>query len=107
MGSFAQPDQQDVTTRVELPPWVEDAMQYNIGLGQQYSQRPYVPYTGDRFQPFNQMQQNAFGTSDLFGQMGLGALGNSYNSLTDMSGQNLMGQAYGGLVRDCPQCRHV
>lgn len=98
MSGLFSPDQQNVTTTQEVPDWVRDSMQYNIGMGQGYANRPYVPYLGERFQGFNPMQQNAFASSNIFGQMGLGALGHGYNALMDGTGQNMMGGAYQGLM---------
>lgn len=91
-------NQEDVTTTQELPQWAQDAMQYNIGLGQQYANRPYIPYMGQRFAGFNPMQQGAFSGMGGYGMMGMPALMQGYNALTDVTGQNLMGGAYGGLM---------
>lgn len=96
-GALSDGDQQATTTQ-ELPAWATDAMQYNIGLGQQLANRPYVPYTGQRFAGFNPMQQGAMAGMGGYGMMGLPALMNGYNALTDVTGQNLMGGAYGGLM---------
>ncbi len=98
LGSQSGGNQQDVTTTQEMPPWLSDAYQWNINRGQALADRPYTPYEGQRFAGFNPMQQNAFASSDLFGQMGLGALGQGYNALTDLTGAGMMGNAYGGLT---------
>lgn len=89
--------QQNVTTTQEVPEWVRNAMQWNIDRGQSLANQPYTPYPGQRLAGFNPTQQNAFASADLYGQMGLGALGHSYNALTDPTGQNMMGNAYAGM----------
>jgi hypothetical protein len=88
-------------------------MQWNIDRGQGLANQPYTPYEGQRFEGFNPMQQNAMGSANLFGQMGLGALGGGYNALNDMTGANMMGASYMGLMNmgldagnmDTPQAR--
>jgi hypothetical protein len=98
MGSLFKPDVKDTTTKVELPPWLEQYGQYMTGSAQSLADRPYTPYEGDRFAGFNPMQTDAMGSYDLFGQMGLGALGGGYNALTDTTGMGMMGNAYAGLA---------
>jgi hypothetical protein len=98
MGSKSSGNQQDVTTTEEMPDWLRDATQWNINRGQSLANQPYTPYEGQRFAGFDPMQQNAMGSANLFGQMGLGALGGGYNALNDMTGANMMGGAYGGLM---------
>lgn len=99
-GIFGNKDggkQQNVTTTQEVPPWVQEAMQWNIDRGQMLANQPYTPYPGQRLAGFNPTQQNAFASADIYGQMGLGALGHGYNALTDMTGSNMMGNAYTGM----------
>lgn len=97
-GSKSTGNQQDVTTTQQVPDWVRNATQWNIDRGQGLANQPYTPYEGQRFAGFNPMQQNAMGSANQFGQMGLGALGGGYNALTDMTGANMMGGAYSGLM---------
>ena len=109
MGSLFKPDVQDTTTKTQLPPWMNQYGEWLTGASQGMSDRPYVGYEGDRFAGFNQSQQDAFGSADLFGQMGLGALGGGYNALSDLTGAGMMGNAYSGLMglgnnpQDAPQ----
>ena len=98
MGSKSSGNQQDVTTTEQMPDWLRDATQWNIDRGQSLANQPYTPYEGQRFAGFDPMQQRAMGSSDLFGQMGLGALGGGYNALNDMTGANMMGASYMGLM---------
>jgi hypothetical protein len=98
MGSLFKPDVQDTTTRTELPPWLNQYGEWLTGSIPGMVDRPYTPYEGDRFAGFNPMQQAAFGGADAFGNMGLGALGQGYNALTDLTGAGLMGNAYSGLM---------
>jgi len=97
IGNKGGGKQQNVTTTQEIPPWVQEAMQWNIDRGQGIANQPYTPYGGDRLAGFNPTQQNAFASADIYGQMGLGALGQGYNALTDMTGSNMMGNAYTGM----------
>lgn len=98
LGNKSGGKQQNVTTTQEVPEWVRDAMQWNIDRGQMLANQPYTPYPGQRLAGFNPTQQNAFASADLYGQMGLGALGHGYNALTDMTGANMMGNAYTGMA---------
>lgn len=98
LGSKSQGKQQDVTTTQEIPEWLKEAYQWNMGAGQGYAQRPYVPYLGERYAGFNPTQQQGFASADLYGQMGLGALGNAYNAMLNPQGKDMMQNAYGGLM---------
>jgi hypothetical protein len=98
MGSMFDPDVQDVTTRMEFPPWVEDAMRGNVDRGNELADRPYEPYQGDMFAGFNPMQERGFASADLYGQMGLAGLGNAFNLFGDSTGRDMMGGAYSGLM---------
>ena len=91
-------NKQQGTTTQELPPHITAGQQWAINRGQQLGDRPYSPYEGQMFEGFNPLQENSFASSNMFGQMGLGALGHGYNALTDMTGANMMGGAYGGLM---------
>jgi hypothetical protein len=98
MGSLFKPDVQDTTQKTELPPWMNQYGEWLTGGAQGMADRPYVGYEGDRFAGFNPMQQDAFGSMDQFGQMGLSALGGGYNALSDLTGAGMMGNAYAGLM---------
>lgn len=89
---------QQSTTTQEMPAHITAGQQWALNRGQELGDRPYTPYDGQMFEGFNPMQENAFASSNIFGQMGLGALGHGYNALTDMTGANMMGGAYGGLM---------
>lgn len=85
------------TTTQELPPHIKAAQEYAFSRGKELSNQPYTPYEGERFAGFNPMQTNAMGSANLWGQMGVPALGHGYNALTDMTGMGIMGDAAGGL----------
>ena len=98
LDKFLGGGQQQATTTQQMPPHITAGQEWAINRGQQLGDRPYNPYEGQRFQGFNPMQENAFASSNAFGQMGLGALGHGYNSLMDMTGAGMMGDAYAGLM---------
>lgn len=50
----------DVTTRVELPPWAEKAAQQFVERGLQLGEQPYQPFMGPRIAPFSQDTQASF-----------------------------------------------
>jgi hypothetical protein len=62
------------TTRVEVPQWLEQAAQQNIGRADQVSQIGYTPYYGPDVAAFTPMQQAAFqNTGNAASAFGLAA----------------------------------
>jgi len=97
MGNILDPDVQNGTTTMEIPEWLKTAYQANMGAGQALANRPYTPYDQQMIAGFNPIQNNAIGSANLYGNMGMGALGNSYNALTNSTGANMAAGAYGGM----------
>lgn len=97
MGSLMKPDVQEQTSKVEVPQWVEDAAKGDIGYKQGIIDREYQQYQGDRGVSFNPMQNAAFHSANMFGNLAPGAFGNAYNALTDTTGASMMGNVYGQM----------
>ncbi len=59
---YAGGGNQEVTQiqKVFIPPYLEDTVTNLAKRASEFSLRPYTPYTGERFAPFNQDQLNAF-----------------------------------------------
>ena len=95
MGGMFKPSKAETTQTNELPAWMDQYGQYLAGGSQHWANQPYQGYDGDRTAGFNPMQQNAMGSMDQYGNMGLPALGGAYNALGDTTGAGMMGNAYG------------
>lgn len=97
MGSLFEPDVQQTTTQQDIPPWARDLIQEDMGYRRGIINRPYQAYGGEQGMTFNDMQNSAFGTANMFGNMAPGAFANSYNALTDTTGAQMMGDTYGRM----------
>lgn len=48
------------TTTKNIPPWLDAASQGAVGLGAKIATRPYTPFTGDRVQPLDPNEEQAY-----------------------------------------------
>lgn len=63
------------TTKTELPEWLEEAAQFNIGVGQDIAARPYQAYDQPRIAPFTPDQTQAFDMIRDYGSQFAGPTG--------------------------------
>jgi len=98
MGSLFAPDVQETTSTMEIPQWAEDAMRDDIARRGGVADREYQgPYQGERRMSFNDLQNSAMGTANMFGNMAPSALANSYNALTDTTGSGMLASVFSGM----------
>ena len=94
--SLGQKKDQSTQTQ-QIPPWLENAMQWNIDQGQALANRDYTAYEGQRQAGFDPMQEAAYNTANQYGNAAPDALGNAFGYYNDNSGLGMMSDAYGRM----------